>query len=116
MSINRKDFNQRMSRIVIHNETVYLCGQVTDDREAGITVQTEQTLAKIDRLLAKAGSDKDHLLSVTIYLKDMQDFEEMNVVWDQWTNEGTPPARACVRAEMASPDLLVEMSVIAAVK
>ena len=116
MSISRKHGNQRMSRIVIHNETIYLCGQVTDDREAGITVQTEQTLAKIDRLLAEANSDRDHLLSVTIYLKSMQDFAEMNAVWDQWTNEGAAPARACVRAEMASPQLLVEMSVIAAVK
>lgn len=116
MSISRKHSNQRMSHIVIHNETIYLCGQVTDDREAGITVQTEQTLAKIDRLLAEARSDRDHLLSVTIYLKSMQDFAEMNAVWDQWTNQGTPPARACVRAEMASPQLLVEMSVIAAVK
>lgn len=116
MSIKRKHSNQRMSRIVIHNETIYLCGQVTDDREAGITVQTEQTLAKIDQLLAEAGSDKDHLLSVTIYLKSMQDFAEMNTVWEQWTNEVASPARACVCAEMASPQLLVEMSVIAAVK
>ncbi len=105
-----------MSRIVIHNETIYLCGQVADDREAGITIQTEQTLAKIDQLLAEASSDKEHLLSVTIYLKNMQDFAEMNVAWEQWINGFAPPARACVRAEMASPQLLVEMSVIAAVK
>lgn len=116
MNISRKHSNQRMSRTVIHNETIYLCGQVSDDREVGITVQTELTLAKIEKLLAEAGSDKDHLLSATIYLKNMQDFAEMNSVWDQWTNEGTAPARACVRAEMASPQLLVEISVIAAVK
>lgn len=105
-----------MSRIVIHNGTVFLCGQVAEDRNADIAVQTKQTLQKIDGLLSEAGSDKDHLLSVTIYLKDMGDFAEMNKVWESWLNPSFAPARACVRAEMASPELLVEMSVVAAVK
>ncbi len=116
MTIQRQQVAQRMSRIVIHNETIYLCGQVANDRTAGIRVQTEQTLKKIEDLLAEAGSDNQHLLSVTIYLKDMSDFAEMNEVWDNWIAEGNAPARACVNAAMASPELLVEMSVVAAVK
>ena len=51
-----------MSRIVIHNDTVYLCGQVADDRNADIAIQTMQTLDKIESLLLEANSDKDHLL------------------------------------------------------
>ncbi|NOR24355.1 MAG: RidA family protein, partial [Desulforhopalus sp.] len=46
----------------------------------------------------------------------MKDFAEMNTVWDNWIPEGHAPARACVEARMARPDLLVEISVIAAVK
>ena len=116
MTIQRKHTTKRMSRIVVHNNTIYLCGQVTDDRDAGIKVQTQQTLDKIDRLLAEAHSDRNHLLSVTIYLKDMDDFAAMNEVWDQWIDDGFAPARACVNAAMASQELLVEISVIAAVK
>jgi enamine deaminase RidA (YjgF/YER057c/UK114 family) len=49
-----------------------------------------------------------------IYLRDMKDFTAMNRVWDNWVPEGFAPARACVEARMARPDLLVEISVIAA--
>lgn len=114
MSITRQDSGQRMSRIVTHNQTVYLCGQVAKDADANISEQTATTLEKIDALLAQAGTDKSKLLSVTIYLADMADFAEMNAVWDQWVTPGAPPARACVQALMARPELKVEMSVIAA--
>ena len=73
-------------------------------------------LQKIEDLLNKYGSDKDHILSVTIYVKDMKDFADMNSVWDAWVNPGFEPARACVEARMARESLLVEMTVTAAVK
>lgn len=113
--ITRKHSTERMSRIVIHNQTVYLCGQVADDRRADIVTQTTEMLQKVEQLLIEAGSDKAHILSATIYLKDMRDFGGMNSVWDNWISAGNAPARACVQAEMASPDLRVEISVIAAV-
>ena len=74
--ITRKHSNQRMSKIVIHNDTVYLCGQVADSRNAGIDTQTRETINKIEQLLKEAGSDKNHILSATIYLKDMNDFNK----------------------------------------
>jgi enamine deaminase RidA (YjgF/YER057c/UK114 family) len=105
-----------MSRIVIHNETVYLCGQVCADATQGIGEQTETMLEKVDGLLEQAGSDREHMLSATIYLRDMKDFAAMNDVWDAWVPEGHAPARACVEARMARPELLVEISVVAAIK
>jgi enamine deaminase RidA (YjgF/YER057c/UK114 family) len=105
-----------MSRIVIHNETVYLCGQVCADATQGIVEQTETMLEKVDGLLEQAGSDREHMLSATIYLRDMKDFAAMNDVWDAWVPEGHAPARACVEARMARPELLVEISVVAAIK
>lgn len=107
---------RRMSRIVIHNDTVYLCGQVAKDASADITEQTQTMLEKVDDLLRQAGSDRRHILSATIYIKDMQLFAAMNEVWDAWVVEGHSPARACVQASMARPELLVEISVIAALK
>ena len=107
---------RRMSKIVIHNSTIYLCGQVAKDASAGIREQTATMLDKVDELLLEAGSDREHILSATVYIKDMKYFAEMNEVWDNWVIEGHSPARACVQAQMARPELLVEVSVIAAVK
>ena len=73
-------------------------------------------LEKVDELLLQAGSDRQHMLSTTIYVRDMKDFAAMNEVWDAWVPEGHAPARACVEARMARPELLVEISVTAAVK
>lgn len=116
MSIERQETKQRMSRIVIHNHTVYLCGQVCADATKGISEQTETMLAKVDALLLQAGSDREHMLSATVYVRDMKDFAAMNAVWDAWVPEGHAPARACVEARMARAELLVEISVIAALK
>ena len=116
MTIERLETKPRMSRIVKHNGTIYLCGQVCKDATKDITEQTSSMLEKVDELLAQAGSDKDHILSATIYVKDMSYFAGMNAVWDAWVNEGFAPARACVAAPMARDVLLVEISVVAAVK
>lgn len=114
MEIKRYENNGRMSRAVVHNNTIYLCGQT--HAEGGVKEQTTEILAKIEDLLNKYGSDKKHMLSVTIYLRDIKDFAEMNSVWDAWVEKGFEPARACVEARMARETLLVEMSVTAATK
>lgn len=115
MAIDRIDTGTRMSRIVIHNHTAYLCGQVAKDESDDISGQTATTLEKVEQLLAQIGSNKSKILSVTIYVADMADFAAMNAVWDAWVATDQAPARACVEAKMARPELLVEMSVIAAV-
>lgn len=117
MSITRLGTERRrMSKIVIHNNTVYLCGQVAKDAGANIKEQTRTMLEKVDDLLQQAGSDREHILSATVYIKDMKYFSEMNEVWDAWVIEGHSPARACVEASLARAELLVEVSVIAALK
>jgi enamine deaminase RidA (YjgF/YER057c/UK114 family) len=114
MTIERLETKQRMSRIVKHNGVIYLCGQVCADATKGITEQTQTMLDKVDVLLEQADSDRKHILSATIYIKDMQYFAEMNAVWDSWVPEGFAPARACVTANMAREALLVEVSIVAA--
>lgn len=91
MPIQRQHTNERMSQIVVHNGTVYLAGQVGEDMSAGVEQQTRETLAAIERLLEEAGTDKTRILSVTIYLKDIDaDFEGMNA-------SGTSGCRAASR-------------------
>jgi enamine deaminase RidA (YjgF/YER057c/UK114 family) len=105
----------RMSQIVIHGDTVYLAGQVALDKPGATVVeQTGNILVRIDRLLAEAGSDKTKLLRATIWLANIDDFEEMNRVWDAWVPEGQAPVRACVESRLASPDFTVEIGIIAA--
>jgi enamine deaminase RidA (YjgF/YER057c/UK114 family) len=114
MSITRSHTNARMSQLVIHDNTVYLSGQVASDATANVTVQTQQVLDKIDSLLAEAGSDKARILSAQIWLANIGHFSAMNEVWDAWVSEGNAPARACIEARLASPDLLVEIGIVAA--
>lgn len=115
MPIQRLRTEARYSDIVIHNGTVYLAGQLADDYDGDIAEQTRQTLANIDAALAEAGTDKRHILSVTVYLKDIQtDYVGMNEAWDAWVPAGAAPARATVEARLYAPEVLVEMTVIAA--
>lgn len=115
-NISRHGTSARASKIVTHNGVVYLSGQVADDPDADISEQTRSTLARVEALLAEAGSSTSHLLSTTIYLRDIDnDFAAMNDVWNAWVPDGHAPARACVEAHMARSTLLVEICVTAAI-
>ena len=105
-----------MSQAVVHGGVVYTAGQVAMNAGGeSVTRQTEAILEEIDNLLADAGTDKSRLLSATIWLADMGDFNEMNEVWDAWVVPGETPARACVESRLAAPQFTVEIGVIAAI-
>ncbi len=105
----------RMSQAVILNGVIHIAGQVADDRKTGVAEQTAQVLAKIEALLKEAGSDKSKLAAVNVFLPNIVDFDAMNVVYDAWIDKANPPARACVEARLADPNLRVEMTAIASV-
>ena len=110
--IERIDTAARMSKIVKHNGVVYLCGQIGDGET--VADQTRDCLARIDSLLTKAASSREHILQAIIWLADMKDFPEMNEVWDVWVPQGCAPARACGEAKLARPDPKVEIIITAA--
>ena len=127
---------------VIHNNTVFLSGQVPDIptlATSDITAQTQQTLAKIDGLLEQCGTDRKHIVSTQVWVKDIsRDFtkvscalakkvfhrcsrelycsSQMNEVWNNWVGDESQlkGVRACVQSEMARENILVEIKVIAA--
>ena len=111
--IRRIETGPRMSQAVIHGNLVYLAGQVGAPGES-VTEQTKAVLARIDRLLAEAGSSKEKILQATIWLASMDDFAEMNAIWDAWVAEGHEPARAAGESRLATPDYKVEVIVVAA--
>lgn len=115
MKIERHETGPRMSKAVIHGDTVYLAGIVADSPKGkSMAEQTSNILSQIDGFLAMAGTDKTKLLSANIWITDMAHFAEMNTVWDAWVSPGNTPARATVEAKLASPDYKVEIMVVAA--
>jgi enamine deaminase RidA (YjgF/YER057c/UK114 family) len=115
MKVERHDVGARMSKAVVHGDTVYLAGIVAENPKGKSTGdQTKDILAQIDNFLKKAGTDKTKLLSANIWITDMANFAEMNAVWDGWVSAGNTPARATVEAKLASPDYKVEIMVVAA--
>ena len=113
--IKRLEIGTRMSEMAVHNDTVYLAGQVANDPSDDIQGQTAQVLAAVDALLARVGSDKSKILMAQIFLADLGDFADMNVVWDAWVVPGQTPPRATVQTALAKPDWKIEVVVTAAV-
>ena len=98
-----------MSKIVVHNGIVYISGQ-TDATADNIKEQTQNTLKKVDDLLAQAGTSKSNILTASIWLKDInRDFKGMNDVWNAWLDPENKPVRATVEANLARDILLVEV-------
>ena len=112
--VQRFDVGTRLSEMAVHNGVCYLAGQVAADGSADITGQTQQVLAAIDALLARAGTDKRKLLMVQIFITDLADFPAMNAAWEAWLPAGHAPPRATVQAALARPEWKVEMVVTAA--
>jgi enamine deaminase RidA (YjgF/YER057c/UK114 family) len=111
--MDSSNFKPIISRAVVHDDRVYLCG-ITADPIGDITVQTRQVLERIDGLLERAGTNKSKLLTAQVWLSDMRFFRQHNLAWNEWVDAENPPARACVQAELFDPGLLVEIMVTAA--
>ncbi len=103
-----------MSKAVVHGDTVYTAGFVSSDTTLDVAGQTANILGQIDAVLGAAGSDKSKMLRVNIWLSDISTFAEMNSAWDAWVPAGQTPGRATVESKLATPDILVEIMVIAA--
>ena len=114
MAVQRLHIQNRYSEIAISGKLVHLAGQLAEDTQQDIEGQTQQTLALIDRLLTDAGTEKSHIMSVMIFLKDIErDYAAMNQVWDAWVADIQALPRTCVEAKLYHPDVLVEMTVVA---
>ena len=115
--ITRLGVTERNSQAVIYGNLVFLAGVVPgpDPAELNITWQAKLTLEKVEKILKDAGTGKEKLLSATVYLRDINDFNEFNAVWNAWIAPGNPPARTCVgQACMSRQNNLCEITVVAA--
>lgn len=110
-----------LSQAIRHGDTLYVSGNVPVDPETSELVdgdvgeQTDQVLSNIKAILEEAGTSMDNVVRAGVFLTDMDKFSDMNDVYQQYMSKPYP-ARTAVRAEMANPDILVEIDVVAAVK
>jgi enamine deaminase RidA (YjgF/YER057c/UK114 family) len=114
MNIERLDAGARMSEAVCFNGVAYLSGQIPLDVNKDIKGQTAEVLAEIDKVLSRLGTDKSRMLQAQIFLKDLNEFTEMNEVWASWVVPGATPARATIEANLANKDWKIEILVTAA--
>ena len=110
MTIHRINPCKRWSDITVFNGTAYFVEVPESDLSADIQGQLAQIFDQAEAALAKIDSDKSRILSATIYITDFANVAALNEVWDAWFPEGTAPSRACVKAELANPDYLVEIA------
>jgi enamine deaminase RidA (YjgF/YER057c/UK114 family) len=115
MSITRLGVGPRLSRAVVHGDTVYLTGCIAEQTKGrGVGEQTREILSTIDRALAEAGSDKTRILSAQIYLAKIGTYAEMNAEWDAWVPEGHTPTRATFESKLPLSGTSVMIVCIAA--
>jgi enamine deaminase RidA (YjgF/YER057c/UK114 family) len=107
--IVRFETTTKLSKVLVANGFAFLSGLTPKDTSGDIKAQTADILAQIDGYLAMANTDKTRLVSVNIWLKDISQFDQMNEAWEAWIDKDALPARATVQAQLADPDILVEI-------
>lgn len=115
MDIQRINPSKRWSDATVFNGIAHFV-EVADDDTLDMRGQVRQVLEQAEASLATVNSDKSRLLSVTIYLTDFANFSVLNEEWEAWLPDGCAPSRACVKAELANPDYLLEIAFVAAAK
>ena len=114
MTVQRLHVSNRFSEVAIAGNLVHLAGQLASDFDLDIKGQTQQTFDIIDQFLADAGTDKSQILSVTIYLKNIeQDYAAFNEVWDAWVADIDALPRTYIKTKLYDPRVLVELTVVA---
>ena len=83
--------------------------------EGDVKAQTAQSLKNVQAILAEAGLDFSHVVKSTVFIKDMNEFAQINEVYAEFFGENKP-ARACVEVARLPKDVKVEIEVIAVVK
>lgn len=114
--ITRIESNSRVSRVVIHNDVAYFSGLVAQDYSDGIRGQTRKILTRLDDYLLKAGTDRSHLLSVQLWMKDIAgDITVLNEVWTEWFTGHEKPTRATCQVAFDEDDICLELIAVAAI-
>ena len=107
------------SQAIRVGNTIYLAGQIAIDPQtkqvmtnAPIEEQTRLVLENLRAVLAADGLSLDHVVTTTVFLKDLNEFGKMNEVYGTFF-KSAPPARATVEVARLPRDVKIEISAIA---
>lgn len=112
--MKRINSGPRVSSAVVAQGIVHLTGVVSKSG-ADTSTQTQEVLDRIDEVLELSGSHKTKVMSCTIVLPDLADFDAMNVVYDAWLEPENVPARSTFQGNLVDPTAKVEIIVVASV-
>ena len=108
------------SHALVVNNLVFTSGQIPLDTEGNIVSddvkeQTKQVLDNLSVVLEEAGSDLNSVVKATIFISDMNEFQQINEVYGSYFSEHQP-ARSCVEVARLPKDVKVEIEVVGKVK
>lgn len=114
---NMPKANGHYSHCIEHNGILYLSGQLpfnpeTQTMPEGIEKQTDQALKNVERILIEAGSSKDNVLQVRVYIPDIQDWDKVNEVYSNFFGNHKP-ARSIIPTRELHFGAFIEVEVIA---
>jgi len=107
------------NQAVLTGNTLYISGQIPIDPvtgkliEGNIQKETEQSMENLKAILLEAGMTFEHVVKSTIFIKDMNQFTEINKVYGRYFNPDTAPARETVEVANLPKFVNVEISMIA---
>ncbi|QDH16970.1 RidA family protein [Swingsia samuiensis] len=110
--IIRTEPNAILSKAVEYHGFIFTQGVTAEDLSQPIDQQVKSVLKQLDVILEEHGTDNTRILQAQIWLKNIKDREALNTLWSAWIPQGQSPARACVQAEMADPNMLVEIMLV----
>ncbi|MCD8088362.1 MAG: Rid family detoxifying hydrolase [Oscillospiraceae bacterium] len=98
---------------------VFVSGQIPTDAAGnlpeGIEAQAEQSILNVKAVLEAGGSDLQHVVKTTVFLRDMEDFARVNEVYARYFNGEVQPARSCVQAAKLPKNMPLEIEAIGVV-
>jgi len=106
------------SQAILKNDTLFISGQIPLNPSTGllemdtIEVATARVLDNIGALLQEAGFTYNDVVMVSIFLKDLQEFQAMNQIYARYF-QGIAPARQTVQVSRLPLDVTIEISCIA---
>lgn len=106
------------SQAILANGIIYTSGQIPLDPESGEVVgggireQTQKVLRNLEAVLKAAGAGLNDVVKTTVFLRDMEDFTEMNSVYSLYFT-GSFPARSAVQVARLPKDVMVEIEAVA---
>jgi len=109
------------SQALTFDKLIFTSGQIplipgTSDMADNIKDQTKQSLSNVEAILKEAGSSKNSILKTTVFLDDLNNFTDMNAVYEEFFAGCDLPARSCVEISKLPKGAMVEIEVIAVIE